>query len=193
MPDDTAPSLDLHRQVAVLGAARVDFVMVGSAAAWIHGTRRRPNDLDVVIRDDWSNFEAVADALRRLRARPHVTGLTDEEAQLLPTRVDAGIVAELPISVWMTDAGELDLFDSLVHHDRGERDYDQLLADSTVRRISGVATPVASVADLVGAKRAADRDVDITDLAELEKVLQVHSRTRAPARPIAEPQRGLER
>lgn len=136
------PPFDLHRLIAVLGAARAEFVIVGSAAAWIHGTSRRPNDLDIVIHDHPKNFEAIADALRRLHARPHIPGLTDAEARHLPTHIDARVVAELPISGWRTDAGELDLFDALSHHQRGERTFEQLLADSTTRIISGFATPV---------------------------------------------------
>ena len=66
-------------------------------------------------RDDWKNFEAIAEALRRVHARPVVRGISDEEAKLLPTRIDAGVVADLPISMWMTDAGELSLFDALSH------------------------------------------------------------------------------
>jgi len=189
---EAAPLLDMQRLIAVLGAAQVEFVMVGSSAAWVHGASRRPNDLDVVVRDDWKNFEAVADALRRVHARPRVPGLTDEEARTLPTRVDAAIVAELPISVWLTDAGELDLFDALSHNKLGERTYAQLLEASTTRRISGVTTPIASVDDLLGAKRFADRDIDRADVSELGKILEVQTRNRAPSIPPVDRRPGLD-
>lgn len=145
-----------------------------------------------MIRDHPKNFEAIADALRRLYARPYVAGLTDAEARLLPTRIGARVVAELPISGWMTDAGELDLFDALSHHQRGERTFEQLLADSTTRRISGFATPVASVDDLIGARRFADRDIDLRDLVQLEKIRDVQSRRETPVRPPGDRQRGLD-
>lgn len=193
MIDNTLPPLDLNRLIAMLAAAQVEFVIVGSAAAWMHGATRRPNDLDIVIRDDPKNFEAVADALRRLNARAHIPGLSPAEARTLPTRIDDAIVADLPISVWLTDAGELDLFDALSHNVRGERTYEQLLGTSSPRRISGVTTPLASVDDLIGAKRFAERgDIDRADIAELDKILETQTRNRPPAGPTVERRRGLD-
>lgn len=193
MNDDTAPPLDVHRMVAVLGGAAVEFVMVGSAAAWMHGARRRPRDLDIAIRDDWRNFEAVADALRRLHARAHIPGLSVEEARTLPTRIDAGVVAELPISVWLTDAGELDVFDALSHNVAGERTFEQLLEASTTRRIRGVTTPIASLDDLIGAKRFAERgDIDRADVAALDKIVAVQTRNRATIKPAVDRRPGLD-
>jgi len=86
--------LDLHRLVAVLGAAQVEFVMVGSAAAWMHGASRRPNDLDVVIRDDWKNFEAVADAMTQ--------AVDDQPLREIPLFV---ISAGLPFDISEADLG----------------------------------------------------------------------------------------
>lgn len=193
MNDGTAPPLDVHRLIAVLGTSHAEFVMIGSAAAWMHGATRRPRDLDIVIRDNWRNFEAIAQILHRLHARPIVRGLTDEEARLLPTRIDARVVAELPISMWMTDAGELSLFDALSHSRHGGRTYEQLLADSAPRRISGVSAPLASIDDLIGAKQFADRGpIDRADLAELEMVRDVQARSRTPAQDRATRRWGLD-
>lgn len=181
MNDRLAPPLDVHRLVAVLGATGSEFVIVGSAAAWMQGASRRPRDLDIVIRDDRKNFEAIANMLHRVHARPIVRGLSDEEARLLPTRIDALVVAELPISMWMTAAGELDLFDALSHSRNGERTYQQLLEASTPRCISGVTAPVASIDDLIGAKQFANRGgTDSADLEELAKVREVQARSRTP-------------
>ena len=108
--------------------------------------------------------------------------MSAEEARTLPTRIDAAIVAGLPISVWLSDAGELDLIDALSHNKLGERTYEQLLKASTTRRIRSVTTPIASVDDLIGAKRFADRDLDRADVCQLDKILDAQTRNRAPSK-----------
>lgn len=60
-----------HRQMlAVLSAAKVEYVLVGGVAMQIYGVLEPTRDLDIVIAPSSENDERLTDALGRLRASP---------------------------------------------------------------------------------------------------------------------------
>jgi hypothetical protein len=180
---------DPWRILLVLQAVEADFVVVGSTAAWAHGASRRPNDVDVVIRDGWSNLERLAHALVRLHALPNLRGYDAEDLARVSYRIDAGIIADLPISSWRTDGGSLDLIDALL----GGLDYDRLASRAELKRLGAATVQVASLADLIASKRAAGRAVDYCDLAELERLRRVRQQSSgARPRQLCHPSHGLD-
>ena len=178
---------DPWRILAVLQAVEADFVVVGSTAAWAHGAGRRPNDVDVVVRDGWGNFERLADALIRLHALPNLAGYAAEDLARVKYRIDAGIIAELPISSWRTDGGILDVIDALL----GGLDYHRLANRAEQKRLGAATVEVASIDDLIASKRATGREVDRRDLVELEQIRD--SRSLPPSSPLQrQPSLGLD-
>jgi hypothetical protein len=180
---------DPWRILLVLQAVEADFVVVGSTAAWAHGASRRPNDVDVVVRDGWANFERLADALIRLHALPNLQGYTAEDLQRVSYRIDAGVIAGLPISSWRTDAGILDLVDALL----GGLDCGRLASRAEPKRLGAVTVQVASLDDMIASKRAVGREFDCRDLVELEQIRQVREQaTGPPLRPPRRPNYGFD-
>jgi hypothetical protein len=93
-----SPALDVDRLLTTLDRHEVDFVLVGGVAAIAYGGRPPTADLDCVARRSSGNFERLAAALRSLNARLLVHGLTDEEATLLPTRIDKDTLGRMELS-----------------------------------------------------------------------------------------------
>jgi hypothetical protein len=182
---------DLHRVLFTLRRHGADVVVVGSAAAWIHGASRVPNDIDVVIRDGWDNFERLAEGLRELRASPHVDEFGWSEPPRFAWPVDAAVIARSAISCWRTEVGDVDLLDSVLAGP-GSRDvdYDELARRSVTRSFGGLSTTIACLDDLIGAAVAADRVQDRAALGELRALAGVH-RNRAEPRRRIEPRRGI--
>ena len=81
------PPLDIDRILDVLKRHEVEFLLVGGVAAIAYGARRPTSDLDCV------------------NARLRFHGLSDEEAALLRTQLDAETLGRMEISTWRTDAG----------------------------------------------------------------------------------------
>ena len=73
-------------------------MLVGGVAAIAYGARRPTADLDCVARRTSDNFDRLAGALRSLNARLRVHGFTDEEAVLLPARIDNDTLGRMEIS-----------------------------------------------------------------------------------------------
>jgi hypothetical protein len=59
-----------------------------------------------VARRSGGNLERLATVLRSLNARLRVQGLADEEAAMLPARIDKDTSGRIDISTWRTDAGD---------------------------------------------------------------------------------------
>jgi hypothetical protein len=131
-PESAGPPHDLARLIQVLDRHRVEDLLVGGAAARAYGAGRLTEDADCVVGRDRANLDRLAQALRELNARLRVGGMSDDEARLLPVRIDGHMLASTEISTWMTDAGGFDVLAGLVaadghllpyghHHGQGAR------------------------------------------------------------------------
>jgi hypothetical protein len=87
------PGLDVLRIMRVLNHHGVEYLLVGGAAAVIHGAERQTQDFDCVAQSSQENLQRLAVAMRELNARLHVEGLTDPEASTLPLALDAAMLA----------------------------------------------------------------------------------------------------
>lgn len=163
-PDPTlGPELDAATIVAVLARHRVSYVLIGGLAAIAHGSPFPTVDLDVTPAQDPANLRRLSDALRELDARVRAEGV--EEG--LPFSHDAD--SSVAVGVWnlRTPHGDLDI--SFVP--TGTRGYNDLVQDARATDLHGVAVVVASLADVVRSKQAANRPKDQRVLPTLREIL----------------------
>jgi hypothetical protein len=146
--------------LVVLTEYGVDFVVVGGIAVQTHGYIRGTNDVDIVARPTALNFSLVSEALADLRATLRTPGtlkLTDPNQML-----------RAPLVPVITRAGPLDI----VHIDHiagGPRTYDRLRESALRVGLRDREIAVVGLADLIRMKRAAGRELDLTDIEALTR------------------------
>lgn len=138
--------------LAGLDQAGVRFVVVGGVAVIGHGVVRATKDLDVVVGTDDDAAAAIGEAMARWAA-------TRPDGSAEPRKIPS---AGWPLHL-RTPHGLLDL----LAEGRPPLDLEGLLARAALRKIDGVSAPLCSLADLVALKRAAGRERDLADLADL--------------------------
>jgi hypothetical protein len=174
----------------VLDRHRVDYVLVGGAAAAMLGAQRLTQDVDCVISRKLENLERVAAALGELDARLRVAGMSDEEARALNVQLDVHSLQRMGNSTWTTDAGQFDILSDLKNEAGGLIPYEVLVTRSSVVAVDGYQVHVAAVSDVIAAKTFANRAKDLEALPEL-MVIESEVEPRPPsARFISEPHIG---
>lgn len=149
---------DFEALLGALVGSRVDFIIVGGAAATAHGSARLTNDLDIVYSRSRDNIVRLVAALRAFRpyprgAQPGLPFHFDEET------IQAGLNFTLT-----TTAGDLDILGEIT----GGGGYEQLLASSITIRLFGIDCLCLGLDRLIDVKRAAGRRKDLEAIAELE-------------------------
>lgn len=157
------PELDV---AAVLGALRrhdVKFVLIGGMAAVVHGSPFPTEDIDVTPERSGDNLARLSEALRDLGAKVRVPDSDDG----LPFGHGAGSLAG--VSVWnlTTQHGDLDI--SFVPN--GTDGYDDLVREASETHVFGLTVMVASLADIIRSKQAANRPKDQRVLPTLRELL----------------------
>lgn len=114
------------------------------------------------------NFKHLAAALRELRARLRVSGLTDAESAVLPIHIGS-ILGQGDFSNWRTDAGDLDVMRTMAGP-RGPLHYEDLLPGARSLPYAGVVVRVASLDAIVASKETANRPKDQEALPELRRL-----------------------
>jgi hypothetical protein len=136
-----------------LNRAEVAYVLVGGIALIRHGVVRATRDIDAVFEPTEENVERILGLVAKWDAtRPDGSPLVSEEV-----RPDRTIHLATP-------HGDLDLLSEKI----AGIPYERLRARADVKRVDGVSAPICSLADLVTLKRAAGRERDIADLADLQ-------------------------
>lgn len=139
----------------VLNRHEVQYVVVGGFAAAAHGVVRATRDLDVVVERSWDNAARLASALGELDARSVTEPGADLDQEALVRRADRRLE---------TRFGEL----HVLHEVPGVPRFSGLTAE--VIEVDGETMQVCSLDDLRRMKRAAGRDKDRVDLAELDEL-----------------------
>jgi hypothetical protein len=139
----------------------VDFVLIGGLAALAHGSPFPTRDVDVTPDTDRANLARLSDALTELEAMVRF----DDEA--LPFNHDAESLAAAGVWNLRTKHGDLDI--SMVPN--GTQGYPDLVRDSSPTPILDVVVPVASLADIIRSKQAANRPKDQRVLPTLREIL----------------------
>ncbi len=141
--------LDIDRLLGTLERHQVEFVVVGGVAAIAHGAIRPTADLDCLARRSGENLERLAAAMRELNSRLRVEGVSDEDAAMLPTRLDTETLGRMEISTWRTDAGDFDVLTDIPARDGHRLRYDELIGRAAVQEVHGIAVQVAALEDVI--------------------------------------------
>lgn len=155
--------LDLARLLEVLHRHQVAFVLIGGLAAVYHGSPFPTEDADVTPRSDRANLTRLVAALVELDARIR----TESEPNGLAFSCDADSLAAMDTLNLTTTAGDLDL----TFTPAGTTGYDDLRRDATKAVLYGVAVQIASLADVIRSKQAANRPKDQRVLPTLREIL----------------------
>lgn len=155
--------LDLPRLFDVLDRHQVAYVLIGGLAAVYHGSPFPTEDVDITPLSDRTNLTRLAAALTELCARIR----TESEPQGLPYSCDAESLAAIQILNLTTSAGDLDI----TVEPAGTGGYADLHRDATPADLYGVTVQVASLADVIRSKQAANRLKDQRVLPTLREIL----------------------
>ena len=149
---------DFATLLRTLGDHRVECILVGGAAATVHGSARLTLDVDVVYQRTPDNLARLVNALAphapRLRgAPPDLPFVWDAET------LDRGLNFTLA-----TTLGPIDLLGEVA----GGGTYERLLPDSEEVTAFGVTCRCVTLERLIHLKRSAGRVKDLEAIAELE-------------------------
>ena len=155
--------LDLARLLEVLDRHQVAYILIGGLAAVYHGSPFPTEDADITPKADRANLAALAAALAELNARIR----TDSEPDGLPFNFDADSLAAVETLNLTTIAGDLDL----AFKPAGTSGYDDLRRDASPAELYGATVQIASLADVIRSKQAANRAKDQRVLPTLREIL----------------------
>jgi predicted nucleotidyltransferase len=143
--------LEIMRAVS---AAKLDAVVIGNAAAALHGVPVTTQDVDLFIRDTPRNAEKI-DQLVRLLGKGATASRPFEPVSRM-MRIEG-----LPV--------DIDLVFALSSHAK----FESVKARSQVITIEGVSLRISDLQDVIDAKRAAGRPKDLATLPLLEEFVRV--------------------
>lgn len=153
---DFRPSALLSR----LGAAEVDYVVVGGFAGLVHGMTLPTRDLDICYSGEHRNLERLGQMLVDLGAR--LRGVAAD----IPFVPDGRTLRRTQILTLDTPDGPLDL----LVDPSGSPGYAALSERALRVEWAQTTIKVASLEDLIAMKRAAGRPKDLLALEELEAI-----------------------
>lgn len=152
----------------ILGALerhRVQFILIGAAAARIAGAPVVTEDIDVTPATDKVNLRRLALALKELRARLR----SPSDSRGVPFPVDGNMLRTADMWTLTTSAGDLDI----CFTPSGTRGYSDLQREASRTRVGpGISVSVASLRDVIRSKEAAGRDKDLAQLPLLRRTLE---------------------
>jgi len=166
------PPLDLERILRTLDRHKVSYLVVGGTAANAYGATRVTRDFDCLPERTSENLERLAAAMRQLNARLRVEGLTDAEAQQLPTPIDGFSLRQMAISTWRTDAGDFDVLADIPDGNGRHLGFQELTPRSATVTMGDVTIRIAALEDVIASKEWANRPKDRDALPELRAIYQ---------------------
>jgi hypothetical protein len=149
---------DFEALLRALVGSRVDFIIVGGAAATAHGSARLTNDLDIVYSRSRDNISRLVAALGAFSPYPRGAPAG------LPFRFDEATIRAGLNFTFTTTAGDLDVLGEIT----GGGGYEQLVSSSISVQLFGIDCLCLGLDRLIGVKRAAGRAKDLEAIAELE-------------------------
>jgi len=152
---------DFPSIIPLLVNAKIEFVIIGGAAAIAHGSARLTEDLDIVYRRTGENIERLVQALAPYQ--PYLRGAPPG----LPFKLDRATMQRGLNFTLTTSLGDIDLLGEIA----GGGNYENLAPESIVLEIFGTECRCLNLEQLIHSKRAAGRPKDIESIAELESLL----------------------
>ena len=159
MPPSVPEFVDLLR---ALNERNVRYVIVGGLAMVLQGATYVTFDLDIAIALDSDTSSAIVQALAPFH--PYPPNLNSADNFVWDERSLFGSVVSL-----VTSAGHVDMLRTLPEVDSFEGMWER----SSVRELGGQTVRVASIADLITLKRAANRPKDIDHIRQLLALLKL--------------------
>jgi hypothetical protein len=161
---------DFKALLRALSEGGVEFILIGGAAATVHGSSRLTRDVDVVYRRTRENIARLVTALTPYQ--PYLRGAPPG----LPFRWDVPTIQRGLNFTLVTQLGDLDVLGEIV----GGGGYDALLPSTSVITAFDVQCRCLNLDRLIEVKRAAGRPKDLEAMAELEAIQEERS---SPDRP----------
>ena len=161
---------DFKALLRALTEGGVEFILIGGAAATVHGSSRLTRDVDVVYRRTHDNIVRLAAALTPYQ--PYLRGAPPG----LPFRWDAATIERGLNFTLETQLGDLDVLGEIV----GGGGYDALLPSTSLIRAFDVECRCLNLDRLIEVKRAAGRPKDLEALAELTAIAEERSQKHRP-------------
>ncbi len=145
------------------------YVVVGGLAVILHGHVRLTTDTDIVVDLDGERLDNMLIVLRDLGFQPRVPVRLEEFSD--PEKRKRWIKEKGMQVFSLFHPAEprwvVDLFvDSPI-------DFAELHQRSVTKKIEGVSVEVASIDDLIAMKRLAGRDIDQSDIRELQQIKEI--------------------
>ncbi|GAB3389518.1 hypothetical protein GCM10027568_11870 [Humibacter soli] len=147
----------------VLGEHDVHFVLIGGLAAILQGSPFPTEDVDITPQRTTENLGRLSSALRDLDARVY----TQSEPDGLPFARDAASLGAASVWNLATRLGRLDISFA----PNGTEGFPDLDEGALTIAIRGIDTRVASLADIIRSKQAANRPKDQRVLPTLREIL----------------------
>lgn len=163
---------DPERIFEALTNSNVRFVLIGGMAAILHGDAGVTMDIDIAPAYDAENLDRLAKALRGLDARIRAEGAPNG----LPFDCSGEFLRNLGPDGMLnltTRYGDVDL----AFTPSGTDGFEDLKKDAVAMSATGVSLLVASLADVIRSKSAADRDKDRRALPRLRELLEMTRRS----------------
>ncbi|MCM3873526.1 MAG: hypothetical protein ND895_22815 [Pyrinomonadaceae bacterium] len=157
---------DYRELIRSLVAGRVEFIIVGGAAAIAHGGSRLTEDLDLVYRRDQGNVEKIIKSLAPFA--PYLRGAPEG----LPFKWEAQTIWNGLNFTLTTSLGPLDLFAEITLGGT----YDDLLPYTVTLDVFDGRCLCLGLERLIQVKRAAGRPKDLEAIAELQALLEERGR-----------------
>ena len=157
---------DPEQVFEALAASNVRFILIGGMAAILHGDAGVTMDLDIVPAYEPENLDRLADALRRMAPRIRAEGAPTG----LPFDCSAEFLASLGPEGMLnltTAFGDIDL----TFAPAGTAGFEDLDRDAIPVDTTRLVIRVASLADVIRSKAAADREKDRRALPRLRELL----------------------
>jgi hypothetical protein len=156
------PATDFRRVFHSLTEAGIEFILIGGAAANLHGSPRYTLDVDIVYARTAENLQKLVDWLTPFH--PYLRGAPPG----LPFQLDLRTLQLGLNFTFTTDLGSIDLLGEVV----GGGHYHDLLPFVEMKSPYGIDLPCVNLAKLIEIKRAAGRSKDLEMIAELEIIRQ---------------------
>jgi hypothetical protein len=157
-------AFDPERIIKALARRRVRYVLIGAVAARLQGFPRLTADIDITPAEDAENLRRLAAALRDLKAKVY----TESVPEGLPFDCTAEALGRAKLWNLVTNAGRVDV----AFEPSGTKGYEDLASSAVTFSAFGVELSVASLADILRSKEAADRPQDRQDVIVLRKMLK---------------------
>jgi hypothetical protein len=153
---------DFPTLISLLAKNKIEFIVVGGAAAIVHGSARLTEDLDVVYRRTPDNVARLVSAL--VSHKPYLRGAPPN----LPFHWEERTIRSGLNFTLTTSLGSLDLLGEITGGGR----YEDLVPHCVKLQIFGVECLCLGLERLIQVKRAAGRPKDFETIAELEAILE---------------------